>query len=249
MNKINEESIINDYDVIVLSLYRKVLEQLDGLFLLIEHESKSGSVILLRSLFETSASLIYILKDKEKVEQRAHCYYVSYSIEEITFSRKVIAQKVYDEFATEERFKRSIDSHTKNLNGKYKEVYQEWLKVQSNLERNKSKKGLIHPKWYSLYDGPITLKKLSKKINLLGVYDKIYSIYSLEVHGFSTLSDLRRTKDGYLKYLPLRGTRALDVEAIMSIRLFSIVSGSLINHYLSSYIGDFEQFYNEISIK
>lgn len=232
-------------ELIVLSLYRNVLELLDGLFLLIDHNSRSSSIVVLRSLFEASANFSYLLIDQEKIEERANHYYVGFAMEEIKVCEKILALDRKGTLSPE-RLQKKINDHYINLNGYQNNNYKEWMRLKSKLVLQR-KNPDFHPNWYSVFKGPRSLKQLAVKVNLKDVYDLIYSNFSLETHGFASLDGIRRMQDGGVKFQPLRSIETLQMQMYLGTRLFSMCTAYLLKTYLKNQLEDFDIFFEDMT--
>ncbi|MDH2330473.1 DUF5677 domain-containing protein [Paenibacillus polymyxa] len=243
---INQKKKITNSDLIVLVIYRKILELLDGLFLLADHQSYSSSVIVLRSLFETSTNFVYILIDPKKIEERTNYYYVGYALEEIKVCEALISNGKNNSTFSADKLQKTIDGHFINLNGKHNEIYKEWMQLKEKLATQRRNPD-FYPHWYSVFRGPRSLKQLAEKANLKDIYEQIYSNFSLESHGFVSLTGLRKTKDDGVKFLPLRSDNPLKMQTYLGTRLFLMCTSYLIKIYLIHQLEDFEDFLEDIN--
>ncbi|AZK47230.1 DUF5677 domain-containing protein [Paenibacillus lentus] len=245
------KGIIRDNDkfanteVIVLSLYRNVLELLDGLYLLVDHNSKSSSIVVLRSLFEASANFSYLLIDHAKIEERANFYYVGFAMEEIKACKKTLSLDRKG-ILSAEKLQKKIDDHNKNLNGYQQKNYNEWKRQKNKLVKIRNNSD-VHSNWYSVFNGPRSLKQLSERVNLKDVYDLIYSNFSLEAHGFVSLDGIRLIEDGGVQFQPLRSIDTLQMPIYLGTRLFSMCTAYLLKTYLKDQLEDFNIFFDEIT--
>ncbi|MBY9079529.1 DUF5677 domain-containing protein [Paenibacillus sp. CGMCC 1.18879] len=144
-------------ELIVLSVYRNILELLDGLFLLADHNSKRSSTVVLRSLFEASANFSYLMIDPQKIKERADYYYVGYALEEIKVCKKALSLDKKG-ILSKKQLEQKIDDHYINLNGYQSNNYKEWLNQKNRLQAQR-KNSNVHPNWYSVFNGPRSLKQ------------------------------------------------------------------------------------------
>ncbi|MEK5028723.1 DUF5677 domain-containing protein [Paenibacillus sp. FSL M7-1046] len=242
---IRDNEKFRNTEIIVLSLYRNVLELLDGLFLLVDHNSKSSSVVVLRSLFEASANFSYLLIDYKKIEERANYYYVGFAMEEIKACERALSLDIKGSLSAE-KLQKKIDDHYIILNGYQSSNYKEWMRLKVSLVAQR-KNPEFHPNWYSVFKGPRSLKQLSAKVNLKDVYDLIYSNFSLEAHGFVSLDGIRRTDEGGVMFQPLRSMETLQMQIYLGTRLFSMCTAYLLKTYLKDQLEDFNIFFDEIT--
>ncbi len=98
---------LKKHDIVVITLYRKILEQSDGIFILLDHDSNSGLTSTLRSLYETSIGFQFIFQDESLFEKRAISYYVSFIQEQLVWTKKGIKSGELSRiYSREELFKK-----------------------------------------------------------------------------------------------------------------------------------------------
>ncbi|AKF95935.1 hypothetical protein [Brevibacillus laterosporus] len=61
-----------------MALYRKLLEQLEGMFILADHHIESPTTVMIQAALETYFALSYVLHDADLINRRAACYYVGF---------------------------------------------------------------------------------------------------------------------------------------------------------------------------
>ena len=165
---------------VILALYRKLIEQLDGNFILADHSTDSPSKVMIRAAFETYLGIKYILLEKRRFQDRAYSYYVGSLINQQNTTKELIKNPL------EEISKEQIENTMKKVSdilgrAKYKKIVDEW-------ERTKKTSGRPYePKWYSLFNGPTSVNQLLRKAG-----DKreviFYSLLSQESHGYQALN-------------------------------------------------------------
>lgn len=227
LKEINEtEEKFDNHDLIILSIYRKLLEQLDALYLLIDHYSESGATIILRSIFETFLSVVHILRDNTKIKERATCYYIAYVHEEMKIVNESLSG-LNKTLLTKEELEMKYKQLSEVLqNDRFIDIHNEWTK-------HKKLKPKLMPKWYSLFNGPSNIKKLAKIIGQEELYNHIYSVYSIEAHGYSALKDLRKSSNG-IKFSDLRSNQEFTAHLLLGFNIFIISTLYLCKKYIPS---------------
>ncbi|MDA2146971.1 MULTISPECIES: DUF5677 domain-containing protein [unclassified Bacillus cereus group] len=167
---------------IILSIYRKLIEQVDGNFVLVDHMLAGPSRVVVRSAFENLLTLKYILLEDTFIKNKALCYYVGYikSLEKMAKQfKKVPPNDMPSDYPDS-----ILQKTSKILNDSaFKDILNEWNRL---YRKNKSK---YAPYWYSLFDGPKNIKGLVKIINDPNLY-RYYGLLSEETHATQALNGL-----------------------------------------------------------
>lgn len=79
MHKLEVREDLTIEQKIILSIYRKLIEQVDGNLILADQKLRSPSIVMVRSALETYLSLKYITQRKKFIKDRAVSYYLGYS--------------------------------------------------------------------------------------------------------------------------------------------------------------------------
>jgi len=185
-----------EYIPVFLS-FRNIFELLDVISVLIKYSCCDPCKILLRSIFESTLAIEYILEKDTK--QRGMDFMAWYYNQELKIHRrhdpddqmykefrknmendKMLKDWKLPEFPT---IKEEIERLKNILNSKsYKESKKEF-----NLLK---KKGITNPRWYELHNGPRNIEKLADYLHRSRFYQILYRHWSPAVHG----TDLIRNK-------------------------------------------------------
>ncbi|WP_336820354.1 DUF5677 domain-containing protein [Bacillus thuringiensis] len=207
-NEMIEDFMQNAWDyenltkMVALSLYRDAIEGMDSLYILADHGSQNAAGVSYRHMFEIVVSLMYMIGDESKMEQRAQCYYISEQKHKITEMQKVLNSSsltVNEKNDLREKLRIVRDSLKQPA---YEDTLKEWEDTKK-LKRYKK----FDPKWHSLFEGPSSIvgliDYLSKNDELLknafaiggfqAFFENAYSIFSRTAHSYSSLEN----------YLPL----------------------------------------------
>ncbi|OJE37266.1 hypothetical protein BAQ49_15965 [Bacillus proteolyticus] len=226
---------------VIIALYRKLLEQVDGNYILADHELEGPARVLLRSAMETFLSLIYILQEKRRIQDRAFSYYVGFLKAELKIANNPLTTDNPNGFKNEEDSKLDIKEIESILNKRqFKKVLNEWELT--------NKKTRYEPKWYSLFNGPTSVNQLVNKIadkdtNLL------YGILSMEAHGYQALSAVKHrdlTNEDFALQ-PIRNNITDETVKLTRVLLTSITM-RIISLIAPEYELDLIKFAKEIGI-
>lgn len=226
---------------IIIALYRKLLEQVDGNYILADHELEGPARVLLRSVMETFLSLMYIIQEKRRIQDRAFSYYVGFLKAELKIANNPLTSDNPNGFKNEEDSKLDIKEIESILNNRqFKKVLNEWERT--------NKKTKYEPKWYSLFNGLTSVNKLVKRIadkdmNLL------YGILSMEAHGYQALSAVKHrdlTNDDFALQ-PIRNNIADETIKLTRVLLTSVTI-RIINLIAPEYEPNLIKFAKEIGI-
>ena len=231
---------IKHHDVIIISMFRKVLEQADGLFILLDHDSNSAATSTIRTLYETSLGMQFIFEDEDLLENRANSYYVSYMHEQITWAKKVIKSGELSTIYTVEELKEKITKFEASLAKEpLKSVNNVWLREKVRLEK---KNKHFSPKWYSIYGNARSFTHLASKYK--GTHPLLYSGYSLESHGLTALQSIVTDEETKKQFLtPLRYRHSgYDTLCYLSRTIVSLCTSLMVNRYCSEIKNEFEVF-------
>ncbi len=185
---------------VVASLFRKLIEQADACSVLAKHDLEGPFQVMKRAIFETFLAVKYILEKKEAVKDRAYSYYVGSLIQSINELKAWCKQEKLD--MSDQELERGIAINSELLNDtKLKYILEEWKDTKRKLKKPHN------PNWYSLFNGPRSLKQLTNI--LLGDEFVVYSVYgslSQEAHSYTALGGINNIEfmDEPLELRPIR---------------------------------------------
>ncbi|MRX52924.1 hypothetical protein GJU41_02975 [Bacillus idriensis] len=232
------------HDMVIISLFRKVIEQADGVYILLDHESNSALTSSFRSLYETFVGLQFILQGGTSLEKRALSYYVSYLHDLIIFIQKSLENKGLETIYTVEEMKDVIKKQENTLTKEnLVPVNKVWLKKKMQLEE---KGKYFAPKWYSLCSNATTFNQLSRKIK--GTDPMLYAAYSLESHGYNALDSILFDETSQKHILiPIRyenqKNNTLSNQTISMLLLCTVL---MVKRYCPEYTSDFLKFHRVV---
>jgi hypothetical protein len=189
-------------DYPVYTVFTQFLDVLDSISILTKKGSTTAIKILSRTLLELSVNLRYILLMPKEKGQAAYsvCHICS----------KDNHKKIYDQETKVGRsFKINLEKLNKNAirygkimrptvknndNDEYFKKYphikiakEEYDRVRKIINKD-SPFDNLEPKWYSLFNGPKSFRKLLEKFDLGAFYELLYGPQSDELHGSDALT-------------------------------------------------------------
>lgn len=231
---------LKHHDVIIISLYRKVLEQADGLFILLDHDSNSAATSTIRTLYETSIGMQFIFEKENLLANRANSYYVSYMHEQLIWAKEAIKSDELSDLYTKKELKEKVAKFKSSLTKEpLKSVNKVWHKEKAKLER---KNKHFPPKWYSLYGNASSFTQLASKYK--GTHPMLYSGYSLESHGYTALQNIVTDEESQKQFLaPLRYHHTgYDTLCYLGRTIVSLCSSLMVNRYCPEIRHEFSEF-------
>ncbi|MCU5408027.1 DUF5677 domain-containing protein [Bacillus cereus] len=199
---------------VVASLFRKLIEQADAGYLLASNDLEGPLTVMKRSVLETYLALRYILQNEETAKDRAYSYYVGFLKDSNNDMRIWLTQQKMD--VSDLNLETFINIQSELLrNPKLKYILQEWKKT-----KRKSKKQ-HDPSWYSLFNGPKSLKQLADCLmESESLVYKIYGSLSQEAHSYKALdaTNYIELMDKPLELKPIRCR--VDPSDVTNIRSF-----------------------------
>lgn len=229
---------------IILSLYRKLIEQLDGNYTLADHELVGPTKVMIRSAFETYLSIKYILENKKFVKDRAFCYYVAFCKSQISISNELIDNPITG--IDIEQLKTAIKIHENILNEPaLKKVLDEWDRTKVEVKRYKN----YDPTWYALFNGPTSVKQLLEKIGDADDY-RLYGSLSQEAHGYQALNGLNNIDliNEPFSLKPIRGAFDGELQEHLSRALCTSSSLHIIKLIAPEFENELISFAKEIGL-
>jgi len=235
------------HDLVVISLFRKLLEQSDGVFVLVDHNSWSAAYITSRSIIEVYVSLLYIIDDNNLMKKRALSYILFHKEEELKILKK---EKTRDILAL--RYETNELNTMKNELNKMRNEspFNEIVKKKNDLinKERRNKKRFV--KWYSLYNKEdeeiFSITDLIRFVdsgNSDNKLNELYSLLSKEVHGVNTIKDIKINN----KKAQFEGFRVENktIEKTFGFinAIIAKVSLKLIQMYMPERINDFHSFF------
>jgi hypothetical protein len=91
----NKKITPSEEEIVIILLFRKIVEKLDCIFVLSENAALSGVNSILRDLFENMLYFLYIIDKDDKLEFRAMSYYVGHLRNKLEVNKLLSKQSKY----------------------------------------------------------------------------------------------------------------------------------------------------------
>ncbi|MCY7933820.1 DUF5677 domain-containing protein [Bacillus spizizenii] len=173
--------------MVLVSLFRKIVELSDGVWVCADHGLKSPADLNIRALIEAYLAFKYINEDSNLSTDRAIAYKIGYHKQQIEACDDSLQNPLFND--NKDFYKQAIRKHKAELERK------EYANVLENYNRlqKKDSRGFI-PKWYSLNGGPKNVNRLAMHFNKNNeqpdLVSKLYSYLSTDAHNFMALREL-----------------------------------------------------------
>ncbi len=176
-----------DENSAILALYRNIIEATDGIEVLLSQCCTASSVPLLRTSFEASLAIEYLVEDKSNYVQRSLAWLVGYthnrldSLESLDPSTKKGMQvkglferdpitSLNPILPPQQMVQKSVTALRSFLREPHiQPIEAEYLKTKPK-------------KWYQLFGGASNLRALAEKLNYGGRYEILYRQWSTIAH-------------------------------------------------------------------
>jgi hypothetical protein len=197
-------------DLTVIALVRHAVESLDGVSLLLAQGSVLSCYPLLRTTFDASLGVCYILECDS--DNRGLAYFVAQlNLDKALFERcdpstnrgREIRKELQDDIAGPTAFDKlplqAVQKHLAALQAdldspEFQLVQEAWT------AKSKTKKD---PEWYFFFDNATNLRELAKRLRYLSGYELHYRPWCRQVHATATLKSLSSNDDA-IKLRPIR---------------------------------------------
>lgn len=205
-----------DEDLPILMSTLHVVEMADGVEILLGSSSVHPAKLLLRSMLEGTMSIQYILKSDSKrrsfawLVARAHRRLSAYE----AMSPNTQAGKQLRGLLTKDELQLNLEAISDseltaaidNLRGllkqdNYREGEAEYRRIKKKLKRN--------PEWFSLYDGPTSIRDLAGHLRQLSSYQFLYRTWSELTHAGDAGRWLTKTAAGGPAFFAIRSPQDL----------------------------------------
>ncbi|WP_456363476.1 DUF5677 domain-containing protein [Priestia aryabhattai] len=253
-NEIVKNENLTLQKTVILGLYKDLLKKIDSCFILADHESITGLKNITRAAFETHIGLVYMLQEEGKIEERALSYWVVHNKSEIKYANMGLKDKSHSK-ELKNTLKQSLKRAEIFLSEEIvQEVVREWEVTKDKINRNNRHKN-YDPKWYSLFEGPVTLTALIYQIGgdlqkrvpshihldmIKNKYKYLYELLSIEAHSYSALTGINPV-DKLSLSTTLRGGNA-DLFTNLAKMFFLDATNLLLKLIFPSYQTAFKNF-------
>lgn len=246
------------HHIVAFSLFRRFIELLDSISILIKNSCISPAKILLRSLFEILLFFEYLIEDRNLYELRAYDYLFFLKKKDIYLYRRFIkGDPLYNEyikkFDNDNLLKKPIMPTSKSDINRIREIvrkkqkilnnniyYQRSLNSYKDYEISKKRK----PKWwFNLHDGPNDIYDLAKKMRREAQYEILYKNFSGYVHGISDIEEHIEIENSQVSFPQIRLPRDVQLVVNLSVSFGLCFLKNIIDFYAKEKLIEFCQWY------
>lgn len=197
----------SDAQLPLTMFFRDMLEKADSISSLIKMSNVEPSKIILRSVFEISLYIKYLLDDN--FEDRSMAFLVCNAKRKIrtykAFDKNDPAYKTTIKLLEQDElldpsFLENFPSLEKPITNQYEILkLPHYQRITNEYERTK-KGDKRTPNWYRLFNGPRNIQELAKKVNIPFLYVILYRKWSESVHGTEILTNrIVKSQNSYKK--------------------------------------------------
>ena len=190
-----------DVDLVVVGLYRHIIEMTDGIETLVAQSCAIPALPLLRSSFESLLYQEYILESEQEYSRRSLSWLVGYVHQRLAMYERLDPStgrgQEFQRFVQDDINARTVEFPTA---GEAQDAIAniQALLIQPHIEPIEvefaSLKGT--PRWYHLFGGPANLADLATRVRRRAQYDFLYRTWSMTAHGQDLLPFIGRTPEG-----------------------------------------------------
>jgi len=220
----------HSFEIAALLSIRQMADYADGVSILILHHSNDSTIPVIRSMFEVSVGLEYLLQDdfEGRAKKFLFFYYKQKEIELLKIKKGSNENKIFieelksdpnvsgqtiEDMHSEPDIEEKLSAVQQLLEG---EMYFELQTYFSNSKTSKKKY------WYSLLDGPPSFKKLTESLSIHSRYLISYKLWSGYSHGWDIVNRNLIFEDGELAKIIFKrnptGSYINALETIMILR-------------------------------
>lgn len=234
-------------------LLRHFLELLDSISILVRNASIDPCKLILRGMLEASFGLEYILE--KDTYDRAMCFLLCHTHKKIKtlkkfdqtstygkqYQKNLNSDKSYTEIDLSKLPQVKIQKAIKNSESilrlpKYKSYQEEYLRTIRSGSKN--------PNWFSLFNGPRSIKDLSDYLNRSGLYEILYRHWSGSIHATDIIDGIISSSSvGTVDFVQIRYLK--DAQSVVShtMNLALTVFQLIINNRIPSKQSEYKAWY------
>ena len=242
-----------DENLAILMPFCHAIEMLDGVEVLLDESCVVASHTPLRSAFEASLTVRYVLADD--IERRALSYVVGDIYEQLYWydqqdSETDRGKRFRDDMGLEEgsefpmpdvaELRRAAESRRAVLaKDPYPPIASEYVRVK------KERRGRM--KWYSLFGGPGNLRELAMSLDQLDDYLVLYPRWSKTAHATDLVSKVTKAHDRTASTIPVvRSPMGMADTYLLGIGIGVEVTQAVMQHYRPGESPRFREWFFEM---
>jgi len=244
-----------DHHIAALSFFRRSIELLDSISVLIKNSCISPSRVLLRSLFEVLLSLEYMLQ--KDLENRGRDYILCLKYKEIDYLKKFVSSdplhvEYVNKYKNDELLRNPVIPEIPNvmesIKAKKKLVKSEFYSSSeaSYQAIKRAKKGRNPKWWFNLHDGPKDIFDLAEKMSRPAQYEVMYRNWAGYAHGTGGMDEqVEIIGKGQIAIPQLRSPKDAEFVAFIAISYGLTILRIMIHEYAKEKLKDFGVWYKK----
>ncbi|KMQ14019.1 DUF5677 domain-containing protein [Bacillus mycoides] len=166
---------------IILAVFRRILEKVDAVNVLVEKQCGKVIESLAREVLESYWHLCYLLEDDTNFRTLSYYYFDKMGKAKSILTHTQHLKKIKPELECDTEIKKCEEMIEYLNNDSYFE------EIRKEIEN----KGNPNPKWYSLKNKISNLSKLAEHLNFEDEYNTTYNLLSKEVHGLTSTGHIK----------------------------------------------------------
>lgn len=243
-----------DHHLVIFQFFRRSLELLDTLSVLIRNSCIHPCQLILRSLFEILLSIEYLIQ--EDLEKKGRDYLIWLKHKELNYLKKHFKNDpLYNDFAqTLKKDKVLKDKPIDEISNIEEAIKAKIKLIESDLysssensyQKLKARQGKNPKWWFNLHDGPKDIIDLAHKLDRPAQYEVFYRAWAGYAHGTGFL-DIEILKKDLIAIPQLRSPEGAEQITSMAMSLGLQIIKMVIQKYDNDKLNDFRLWYkNEI---
>lgn len=236
LSKLTELESLHYEEMTVITLYRKLIENADGVFILADSGSVTPTTVVARAAYEVFLQIEFMFREDKEISRKALAYYSTWLYEEITFINQQLKHNKKT-LVSKEVLLAKLEYNNELLNNSFPNFKEE-------INRTKRRLMIKHPpKWYSLYNGPKNLGQLSKETSVKEAHAILYKGMSAEAHGIKSITNISKNSKE-LEPIRVDDISRFPIGFVRSFLTSSTIK--IVKKYLPSEFQDCKQFLTAI---
>jgi Family of unknown function (DUF5677) len=206
-----------DIHMAPLLLMYDFAEAIDGVAVLVRSGSAKNCSQLLRTALELQLSLKYMMEHRDTYEQRCLSYEFYHLQDQLRWAQRCdpdsqVGKQLRAEIAGDQ-FANLFDVQGRDVKGEASDLEARmnsprYAAIRAEIARMKAAK-IRDGGWFSLWDGPKTVRWLAIHLKIGSLYDILYRLWSSVTHGESAIKRASGVDGDMLQMSPIRSPERL----------------------------------------
>ena len=238
----NQGEAGNDDDLVILFVFRHLLELFDSVKIQIAECSPATAALQLRAMFEALLTIEYLTEDKAKTGQRAIAYRFQVQRQRkkfyLSLDPNTTEGKELREFIASSPYAGKLKTpDLRDLAHRLREIDKILdLKEDRDIAKayKNAEKKIRYPSWYSLHGGPTSIMKLAQYLKHADWYRLLYGEWSERSHAADVIDRILTHNSMGAAVRPLRDLSEFNSTVDFAMTFALDTMRALIRHYRPS---------------